>query len=108
MDQGTRTRTRRRPPSGPHDALFRSIFCTPVRAAELLRQLMPARLARRFDWSSLRTVDGSFVDAALRGRHADLLFAVRLKGSRTLVYLLLEHKSGPYRLTVFQVAGYAV
>jgi nucleotide-binding universal stress UspA family protein len=37
-----------------------------------------------------------------------LIFTARLNGSRTLVYLLLEHKSGPYRLTVFQVAGYVM
>src|SRR5262245_55829340 len=94
MHQDTRTRTRRRPPPGPHDALFRSIFGTPVRAAELLCHLVPARWARCIEWPSLRAVDRSFVDAGLRGRQADLIFVARLKGSRTLVYLLLEHKSG--------------
>jgi hypothetical protein len=107
MHQDSPTRTRRRPP-GPHDALFRAIFGTPSRAAELLCHLVPARWARRIDWSSLRSVDRSFVDAGLRGRQADLIFVARLKGSRTLVYLLLEHKSGRYRFTVFQVAGYVM
>ena len=69
---------------------------------------MPARRARRIDWSSLRAVDRSFVDERLRVQQADLIFSARLKGGRTLVYLLLEHKSGPYRLTVFQVAGYVM
>ena len=108
MHQGTRIRTRRRPPPSPHDALFRGIFGAPARAAELLRHLMPTRRARRIDWSSLRAVDRSFVDEVLRGQQADLIFTARLKGSGTLVYLLLEHKSGPHRLTVFQVAGYVM
>ena len=108
MRQGTRSLTRRRPPPNPHDALFRGIFATPARAAELLRRLMPTRYARHIDWSSLRAVDRSFVDEVLRTQHADVLFTARLKASGTLVYLLLEHKSGPHRLTVFQVAGYVM
>ncbi|HZN40512.1 MAG TPA: Rpn family recombination-promoting nuclease/putative transposase [Planctomycetota bacterium] len=108
MHHGTRIRTRRRPPPSPHDALFRGIFGAPARAAELLRHLMPARCALRIDWSSLRAVDRSFVDERLRTQQADLIFSARLKGSGTLIYLLLEHKSGPYRLTVFQVAGYVM
>ena len=46
MHQGARIKTRRRPPPNPHDALFRGIFRTPARAAELLRSLMPARRAQ--------------------------------------------------------------
>jgi hypothetical protein len=108
MHQGTRITGRRRPPSSPHDALFRGIFAAPARASELLRCLMPARRARRIDWSSVRAVDRSFVDERLRAQQADLIFSARLKGSGTLVYLLLEHKSGPYRLTVVQVARYVM
>jgi len=67
---------------------------------------MGARRARRIDWSSLRAVDRCFVDERLRAQQADLIFSARLKGSGTLVFLLLEHKSWPYRLTVFQVTGY--
>jgi len=101
-------RRRRLRVSSPHDALFKAVFGDPARAAELLRHLLPRRLARRIDWSSLRAVDRSFLDDTLRGRHADLVFTARLLGRRTLVYLLLEHKSSPHHLTVFQVVIYIV
>ena len=94
--------------SSPHDALFRGVFGNPARAAELLCHLLPRRLARRIDWSSLRAVDRTFVDDALRRRHADLVFTARVSGRRTLIFLLLEHKSSPHRLTVFQVVVYIV
>ncbi|HZN40047.1 MAG TPA: Rpn family recombination-promoting nuclease/putative transposase [Planctomycetota bacterium] len=103
-----RSLPKRRQSPSPHDALFRGIFGAPPRAAELLRHLVPWRLERRIDWSSLRAVECIFVDETLRHQKADLLFTARVSGTRTQVYLLLEHKSGPYRLTVFQVARYVV
>ena len=78
----TRAPSKRRQAPSPHDALFRGIFGAPLRAAELMRRLVPWRLARRFDWSSLRAVECIFVDETLRDQRADLLFTIRLSGSR--------------------------
>jgi len=94
--------------NNPHDALFKAVFGAPARAAELLRHLLPRRLARRIDWSSLRAVDRTFVDDALRFHHGDLVFTARMSGRRAQIFLLLEHKAFGHRLTVFQVAGYTV
>lgn len=82
----------------PHDALFKTVFSSPVRAADLLRWLLPPALARQIDWASLDLYDGSFVDDELREQHTDLLFTVRLhaaRGSELRVYFLFEHKSCP-------------
>lgn len=81
--------------STPHDALFKSVFSSPARAAELLRCLLPPTLARPIDWSSLALLPGSFVDEGLREQHSDLLFAARCGDLDVRVYLLLEHKSTP-------------
>lgn len=79
----------------PHDGLFKTVFSSPARAAELLRSLLPPALARPIDWTSLALLPGSFVDATLREQHTDLLFAARCGGRDIRVYLLLEHKSTP-------------
>lgn len=92
----------------PHDALFRAAFGDPDRAGELLRSVLPTDLAAAIDWRSLRHVDGSFVDAALRHQQADLLFTAAAGGSETRIYLLLEHKAEPDRLAAFQLLRYVV
>ncbi|MCA8976644.1 MAG: Rpn family recombination-promoting nuclease/putative transposase [Planctomycetes bacterium] len=53
----------------PHDALFRAAFSAPERAADLLRCILPADLAAAVDWSTLRPVDGTFVDADAASLH---------------------------------------
>ncbi|MFO0714458.1 MAG: Rpn family recombination-promoting nuclease/putative transposase [Sandaracinus sp.] len=57
----------------PHDALFKAVFSSPEHAEAELRAVLPARLARRIDWSTLALAGGSFVDEALKERHSDLL-----------------------------------
>lgn len=77
----------------PHDALFKSMFSRPERAAELLRTFLAPELSARIDWSSLTLQSGSFVDEDLRAQHADLLFRARLDGRDIRIYFLLEHQS---------------
>jgi predicted transposase YdaD len=92
-----------------HDALFRFVFGEPEQMADLLRRSLPAALAAAIDWASLRAVDGTFVDAELRERQSDLLFAARLRtGEDALVYVVCEHKSGQDRFACWQLARYVI
>ena len=81
--------------NAPHDALFKATFGQVERAAEELRHVLPPELLARVDLSSLTLESGSFVDEALRERHTDLLFSLRLDGRDARVYLLFEHQSTP-------------
>ncbi|HEX5053976.1 MAG TPA: Rpn family recombination-promoting nuclease/putative transposase [Planctomycetota bacterium] len=92
----------------PHDALFRAAFGDPERAAELLRSVLPADLVAAIDWRSLRRIDASFVDDALRASQADLLFTANIGTREVLIYLLLDHKSNDDRFCAFQLARYEV
>jgi hypothetical protein len=62
----------------PHDALFRAVFGDPDNAAELLRSILPAEITAAIDWRTLRRVEGSFVDDALRDKRAEYRCAARL------------------------------
>lgn len=80
-------------PTNPHDALAKWTFSNPAEAADLLRSVLPPKLLRLLDLTTLKLVSGSFVDEALRGAYSDLLFSVRLNGKPALVYILFEHLS---------------
>jgi predicted transposase YdaD len=92
----------------PHDALFRGVFGDPECAGELLRSTLPDAVTAAIDWASLRAVEGSFVDEALRGQQADLLFTATAQGRATLLYVLLEHKADDDRFTALQLLRYVV
>jgi len=92
----------------PHDSLFKLAFHQPKDAADELRLLLPAALARRIDWKSLRVETGSFVTERLRLQQSDVLYSVRITGHKTRLYLLVEHKSKADWLTVFQMLRYIV
>jgi predicted transposase YdaD len=72
------------------------VFGQPEHARGALRAILPAALAEALDWSTLALQPGSFVDAALRHQHTDLLYAAAWRdGSEALVYPLFEHQSTP-------------
>src|SRR5262249_27837065 len=78
----------------PHHALFKAVFDKPEHARGALRSALPVALAEALDWPTLASCAGSFVDAALRPHHTDLLFSVAWRdGGEALVYLLFEHQS---------------
>lgn len=80
----------------PHDLIFKAVFGQPEHARGALRAILPAVLADGLDWSELTLQPGSFVDAALRQQHTDLLYAATWRdGGEALVYLLFEHQSAP-------------
>ncbi len=81
--------------TAPHDALFKATFSQVERAAEELRHVLPPGLLARIDLSSLSLEAGSFIDEALRERHTDLLYSLRLDGRDARIYLLFEHQSTP-------------
>ena len=81
----------------PHDRLFRAVFSDASQAASMLQAVVPRELRENVDWNSLRLVEGTFVDDALRESESDLLFEAGYgKGKQRLrLYLLLEHQSTP-------------
>jgi predicted transposase YdaD len=81
-------------PPTPHDALFKAAFSHPDLAASELALLLPLDVQAQIDLSTLVLVPGSFVDEELQHAHADLLFAVDVRGGgEALLYVLFEHQS---------------
>lgn len=77
----------------PHDKLFKSTFGVEENTAALLREKLPAELAKIIDWTSLRREPGTFVAPSFQQSHTDLLFTTNLNGRQTYLYVLFEHQS---------------
>ncbi|MEJ7731290.1 MAG: Rpn family recombination-promoting nuclease/putative transposase [Polyangiaceae bacterium] len=84
------------PGTQAHDALFKAVFSSTEDARGLLASVLPEEVVAAVDWSTLTLEPGSYIDAALRQSHSDLLFRVQAKGDRPLLlYVLVEHQSKP-------------
>ncbi len=92
----------------PHDGLFRKVFSDVGEAVGLLRTALPGALQERVDWTSLKLLDGSFVDENLRQSQTDLLYEVAYGESAEPVwlYVLLEHQSTPDARMSFRMLKY--
>ena len=58
----------------PHDRLFRAVFTDAGEAAGLLQGVLSGELRETVRWDSLKLLDGTFLDDALRESESDLLF----------------------------------
>jgi hypothetical protein len=91
----------------PHDALAKAAFSREENAAGLLRAVLPAALLARLDLTTLRLLQGSYVDRDLRKTHSDLVYEVQLAGRPALVCLALhEHQSEVEDLMAVRFVGY--
>ncbi len=79
----------------PHDKLVHAVLGDTVSATSFLQLHLPQALSAELNWSTLKRLDTSFVDDALRGSEADLLYEIEHQSGQGSVwlYLLIEHQS---------------
>ena len=93
----------------PHDHLLKELLSNPKRSGILLRERLPAPVARFLSAKPPRLRDVSFVDEGLRGHLSDRLFEVETVNGRTaFLYILVEHKSAPDKKVGWQLLRYIV
>jgi hypothetical protein len=92
----------------PHDMMIRAVLSDLAEATSFLQRHLPDEVSQGLNWSTLRLVEGSFVDENLRGSEADLLYEVEQVLSQDVVwlYILLEHQSTPDRWMWFRLLKY--
>ncbi len=92
----------------PHDRLFRAVFSDAAETASLLRSALPRDVSDKVHWDSLRLIDGTFIDDALRESETDLLFEAGYgdKIYPVRLYLLFEHQSTPDAWMRFRLLKY--
>ena len=92
----------------PHDLMVRAVLSDVTEATSFLQAHVSEEVSQGLNWSTLRLVEGSFVDEDLRGSEADFLYEIaRVSGQETVwVYVLLEHQSTPDRWMRFRLLKY--
>jgi predicted transposase YdaD len=92
----------------PHDSMVRVVLGDLAEARSFLQRYVPEELSQTLDWSTLRRLEGSFVDEELRRSETDVLYEVeRVEGDASLwLYILLEHQSTPDRWMRFRLLKY--
>jgi predicted transposase YdaD len=92
----------------PHDVLVRAVLSDMTEATSFLRAHLSEEVRQGLNWSTLKLVEGSFVDEDLRASEADLLYEVEhVSGQASLwLYILIEHQSTPDRWMRFRLLKY--
>ena len=92
----------------PHDLMVRAVLSDLAEATSFLQRHLPQEVIQALNWSTLKLVEGSFVDEDLRRSEADVLYEVeRVSGEDSVwLYLLLEHQSTPDRWMRFRLLQY--
>ncbi|MFN3200770.1 MAG: Rpn family recombination-promoting nuclease/putative transposase [Bradymonadia bacterium] len=80
--------------NNPHDSLVRHVMSKADVAAAGLRALLPPESISDLDLSSVRLMEGTFIDEAFREKRTDLLFELASNdGAPVYAYILAEHQS---------------
>lgn len=113
MGQRTKTpetkrsrKARRKLAHTPHNGLFLFTFGNLEHARPALAELLPPRVAKLVDLSTLTVANGHFVDPDLAHSESDLLFNAQIAGRPGLIYVLFEHMSAPEHFFVLRLLGY--
>jgi predicted transposase/invertase (TIGR01784 family) len=79
--------------------MVRAVLSDVAEARSFLQVHLSEDLRQALNWSTLKLLEGSFVDEDLRGSEADLLYEIEhVSGQASLwVYVLSEHQSTPDR-----------
>ena len=92
----------------PHDMMVRAVLSDLAEATSFLQRHLPQEVSQALNWSTLKLLEGSFVDEHLRESEADVLYEVQhVSGEASVwVYILLEHQSTPDRWIWFRLLKY--
>ena len=92
----------------PHNLMVRAVLSDLAEATSFLQQHLPQAVRQVLNWSTLRLLEGSFVDEDLRASEADFLYQIEhVSGEDSVwLYVLLEHQSTPDRWMRFRLLKY--
>lgn len=93
----------------PHDTFFAQLFGRLDIARDQLPRLVPAKLAARLDWATLRHEPTVTVDQTGHQLRSDLVFSVwGFDGQPVLLFFHLEHQRTAQPLMPLRTHGYGV
>ena len=76
-----------------HDRRYKQIFSQPYFLQKLLESFVHESFIKDLDFSTLKRVDKSFVNADFSEKESDLIFTIQFKDKVLYIFLLLEFQS---------------
>ena len=92
----------------PHDKLFKETWSNIESARDFFSNYLPDKILANIDLTTLQIRKDSFIDRELKEFYSDLLYSATLKGRKSYLYLLMEHKSSFEKQTPLQLLQYMV
>ncbi len=90
----------------PHDAFFKKAMANPRVAKEFFEAHLPLEIRDKFDLTTLKPENESFLDNSLGKGIVDMLFSVQFGEEKGYFYLLVEHQSKPDYFMPFRLYKY--
>ena len=98
----------RSPIHNPHDAYFKATFGKIDFAKDFLKNYLPRELVDLVNINTLSSEPTSYLTKELEEQFTDLVYKAEIKGEKAYITFLLEHKSYPDRMVIFQVLKYII
>lgn len=92
----------------PHDRLFRNFLADINKAKDFLETYLPENIKKQCDFSALSFKPGSFVEKDLKHHFSDILYSIKIAGTKGYIYTLIEHETTPNKLTPFKLLRYQI
>lgn len=76
-----------------HDSGYRYLFSNPALVKDLIMGFVPDDWLHSLDYSTLESVNASYVSEDMKQRHSDVIWRVKAGGQWVYLYLLIEFQS---------------
>ncbi len=96
------------PANNPHDAYFKATFGKIDFAQDFLNHYLPQELINYINIESLAPEPNSYLTKELKEQFTDLIYRAEIAGEVAYITFLLEHKSYPDRMVIFQLLKYII
>jgi len=92
--------------SNDHDGGYRYLFSNPELVRDLIMGFVPDDWLHSLDYSTLETVNASYVTEDMKQRHSDIIWKVKVGGQYVYLYLLIEFQSSVDKYMALRIMIY--
>lgn len=92
----------------PHDNLFTHLMSNEKNVSDFIRQFLPKQISESINYDTLKIIDSKQLNLKYKKYTLDILTEAEVKGCRTGIYFVFEHKSYKDKHTLLQILSYCL
>ena len=89
-----------------HDKRYKQLFSNPVIVEELLLYFVEEDFVKNLDFSTLESVNKSFITDEFKEKESDIIYKIQYNGEDVYIYLLIEFQSTVDRFMAVRMLRY--